>query len=185
MKQVETILMVFAATTAAFGQTYVSAATGNDTAICGRMNPCKTFARAALFTPVGGQITVLDAGDYGSVTITQPVTIEGANLAQNVTTSGSAITVQTSATGVVHLRNLSIKGNGGVWGIGWLSGAQLVLENVKVTGTTGGCVSAAMSGTTSADLVIKDSSFDNCPDAKEVFGNAITAEISNTQVHYT
>jgi len=185
MKHVETILMIFAAATTAFGQTFVSAATGNDTTICGRANPCKTFARAALFTPAGGQITALDPGDYGSITITQPVTIEGSNMAQNVVTSGTAITVQTSATGVVHLRNLSIKGNGGLWGIGWLSGAQLVIENVKVSGTTSGCVSAVVSGTTSADLVIKDSSFDNCPNAIAIIGNPITAEISNTQAHYT
>jgi hypothetical protein len=185
MKQVETVLMIFAAATTAFGQTFVSAATGNDTTICGRANPCKTFARAALFTPAGGQITALDPGDYGSITITQPVTIEGSNMAQNVVTSGTAIMVQTSATGVVHLRNLSIKGNGGLWGIGWLSGAQLVIENVKVSGTTSGCVSAVVSGTTSADLVIKDSSFDNCPNAIDVIGNPITVEISNTQVHYT
>lgn len=185
MKQARTILMIFAATTAAFGQTYVSAATGNDTTICGRTSPCKTFARAALFTPAGGQITVLDPGDYGSITITQSLTIEGSNLAQNIVTSGTSITVQTSATGVVHLRNLSIKGNGGAWGIGWLNGAQLVLENVKVSGTTSGCVSAVASGTPSADLVIKDSSFDNCPNAIDVFGNPLTVEISNTQAHFT
>ena len=50
---------------------------GDDANACSRTAPCKTFAGAIGKTAVAGQIHVLDSGDYGAVTITKSVTIDG------------------------------------------------------------------------------------------------------------
>src|ERR1700730_2082044 len=91
-------------TTAAYSQTWVSG-TGNDAASCTRIAPCKTFQRAVAMTPAWGQVSVADPGDFGSVTITTSITIDGGNFASNVTPSGTSITVN-AGSGIVQLRNL-------------------------------------------------------------------------------
>ena len=58
-------------------QTFVSATLGNDTNPCTRVSPCLTFAAALAQTTAGGEIDILDPGDFGSVTITKAVTISG------------------------------------------------------------------------------------------------------------
>ena len=176
-------LLPVAFASVASAQIWVSAATGSDTNLCTRTAPCKTFQKAVNVAPVWSQVTVLDAGDYGPVTISQSVTIDGAGLATNVATSGSAIFVQ-AGSGIVQLRNLSIHGNGAQYGINLQNAGQMVIENVKVNGFGNTCISAAIG--TGTDLVIKDSSVDNC----SVGGIAIlgsgtgTVEITNTHVHY-
>src|SRR5438552_18717491 len=63
--------------TAAFGQasrTWVSGV-GDDVNPCSRTAPCKTFAGAISKTAAGGQISVLDPGGFGSVTITKSISI--------------------------------------------------------------------------------------------------------------
>jgi len=58
--------------TSAFAQatrTWVSGV-GDDVNPCSRTAPCKTFAGAISKTAAGGQISVLDPGGFGSVTIT-------------------------------------------------------------------------------------------------------------------
>src|SRR5438876_2655155 len=65
--------------TAAFGQatrTWVSGV-GDDVNPCSRTAPCKTFAGAISKTAEGGEISVLDPGGFGSVTITKAITLEG------------------------------------------------------------------------------------------------------------
>jgi hypothetical protein len=182
------VLCCAAALPSAYGQTWVSASAGSDTNSCTRSLPCKTFAHVVTVTPAWGQVNVLDPGDYGSVTITQSMTIDGGGFASNVTTSGAAITV-TAPNAVVQLRNLSIHGNGASGGIVLTSASQLHIENVKVNGIGGSCISATLNGSGNTDLVIKDSSIDNCSVAGIYLlepGSAVlvTAEIINTQVHF-
>src|SRR5687767_12376798 len=57
-------------------RTWVSGV-GNDANPCSRTAPCKTFAGALAVTSAGGEISVLDPGGFGSVTITKAVTING------------------------------------------------------------------------------------------------------------
>src|SRR5258708_21016506 len=98
-------------TTAAYSQTWVSASTGNDAASCTRAAPCRTFQRAVNVTPAWGQVSVSDPGDFGAVTVTTSMTIDGGNFASNVTNTGTSITVN-PGSGIVHLRNLSVHANG-------------------------------------------------------------------------
>jgi hypothetical protein len=108
-------------------RTWVSG-TGNDVDPCSRTAPCKTFAGAISKTAVGGEISVLDPGGYGAVTINKSLTINGeGTLASILVTSGSAITVAAGATDKVILRNLSLNGQSGA-----NSGVQVITGNVTI-----------------------------------------------------
>jgi parallel beta helix pectate lyase-like protein len=173
---------------AAHAQIWVSASVGNDANTCSRGLPCRTFQKAINVAPLWGTINVLDPGDYGSMTISQAVTVDGGGLASNVSTSynNAAIAVQTPSGEVVQLRNMSIHGNGAYTGISYTGSGQLVIENLKINGFGGDCINAGTSGPGTSDLVIKDTSIDNCSSAGiEINGpQTTTAEISNTHVHY-
>jgi hypothetical protein len=70
---------LFAAPAQAAGapRTFVSAA-GNDSNNCANVaTPCRHFAAAYAATAPNGEIYVLDPANYGSLTITGPVSIEG------------------------------------------------------------------------------------------------------------
>jgi hypothetical protein len=60
---------------AQLARTYVSAASGNDANDCNRLTPCRTFQAAHNATLANGEITVLDPGGYGAVTITKSISI--------------------------------------------------------------------------------------------------------------
>ena len=56
---------------------FVSQRSGNNANSCDNiLTPCQTFAGAVLQLNPGGEAIVLDSGGYGTVTITQAVTIE-------------------------------------------------------------------------------------------------------------
>src|SRR5438034_1569807 len=55
-------------------RTWVSGV-GDDANPCSRTAPCKTFAGAISKTAAGGEISVLDPGGFGAVTITKSISI--------------------------------------------------------------------------------------------------------------
>src|SRR3989454_10560521 len=57
-------------------RTWVSGV-GDDANPCSRTAPCKTFAGAISKTAASGEISVLDPGGFGAVTITKSITIDG------------------------------------------------------------------------------------------------------------
>jgi len=57
-------------------RTWVSGV-GDDVNPCSRTAPCKTFAGAISKTAKDGEISVLDPGGFGSVTITKSITLNG------------------------------------------------------------------------------------------------------------
>src|ERR687886_583519 len=71
------VLLSFAAAPAEaqLARTFVSNANGNDANDCSRNTPCRTFQRAHDNTLANGEITVLDPGGYGAVTITKSIGI--------------------------------------------------------------------------------------------------------------
>jgi hypothetical protein len=120
-------------------RTWVSGV-GDDVNPCSRTAPCKTFAGAISKTAAGGEISVLDPGGYGAVTITKSITIDGGTGEgwASVLHSGTSgfIVNTTAATDKVILRNLSINGGPpaslGPSGIRFLAGASLTVENVHI-----------------------------------------------------
>jgi parallel beta-helix repeat protein len=119
-------------------RTWVSGV-GDDVNPCSRTAPCKTFAGAISKTATGGEISVLDPGGYGAVTITKSITIDGgtgAGWASIVNSLTNGITINAGA-GIVTLRNISINGGGnGLNGIRILAAARVIIENVQIFGNT-------------------------------------------------
>src|SRR4051794_31626686 len=62
---------------------------GDDINPCSRTAPCKTFAGAIGQTDAGGEISCLDPGGYGNVTIAQSITIDCTSTMGSVLASGN------------------------------------------------------------------------------------------------
>jgi Divergent InlB B-repeat domain len=122
-------------------RTWVSAALGSDSNPCTRGAPCLTFAAALALTTAGGEIDVLDPGDFGPLTITQSVTIAGdeANPSGILTASGtSGIVINAGAGDVINLRGIVFDGANvsGTSGVVFNSGARLQVKNCVFEGFT-------------------------------------------------
>jgi hypothetical protein len=127
-------------------RTWVSGV-GDDVNPCSRTAPCKTYAGAISKTATGGEISVLDPGGYGTLTITKAITVDGGSGAGWGSTlfssvNGFVINITTNlSTDKVILRNLSINGGTqtslGVDGIRFLDGQQLTVENVRIFNFSG------------------------------------------------
>jgi hypothetical protein len=114
---------------------------GDDTNPCTEAFPCRTFAGAYVNTASGGIISALDAADYGPLTITGPITINGNNLAAITTPSGGlgiGITIRAGASDKIALLGLTVNGaNDGGAGVEFISGASLTVEHCSVSGIHG------------------------------------------------
>jgi hypothetical protein len=125
-------------TTALFAQatrTWVSGV-GDDANPCSRTAPCKTFAGAISKTANNGEISVLDPGGYGAVTITKSITINGEGTLASILFSGTN-GVNINGAGIrVTLRNLTL--NGGGTGINGISisnsgiASSVTVENCEI-----------------------------------------------------
>src|SRR6202035_5770597 len=127
-----TLLLLGSAAQATISHTWVSS-TGSDTNACTRSAPCATFAGALAKTSAGGEIDVVDSGDYGPVTISQAVSIEAAGVLATIqVSSGNGITVTAGLNDVVVLRGLTLDGQGAANdGINFSTGASLYVENCR------------------------------------------------------
>ncbi|HEV8013968.1 MAG TPA: hypothetical protein VGP48_00470 [Stellaceae bacterium] len=120
------------------GRTFV-ASTGNDSNTvtnCASSAPCRSFSAAYGVTTVGGEIVALDSAGFGTLTVSNSVSIIGAQggASISVTTSGTTgIIINAGSGGTVILKNLEING-GGVSNTGGiaLNSGHLILENSTV-----------------------------------------------------
>jgi hypothetical protein len=134
-------------------RTWVSSL-GNDNNDCNRLTPCRSFQRAHDQTLTQGEITVIDPGGYGAVTITKGISIinDGVGEAGALVSGGLVgITVNAGAADRVTLRGITVKGIGfgGGRGILFSGGASLTIENCVVRNMTGDAIS--MTGNVPAD----------------------------------
>jgi hypothetical protein len=146
-------------------QTWVSAASGSDANPCTRMAPCLTFAAALARTAAGGEIDVLDPGDFGAATITKAVSItDDAGAAGATPPSGtSGIVINAGPSDVINLRGLvfdgvNASGTSGTSGIVFLSGALLHVQNCVFEGftTSGMTFSPGAGSATTTQMVVQD-----------------------------
>ncbi|MEK6282000.1 MAG: hypothetical protein AABN95_16720 [Acidobacteriota bacterium] len=187
-----TFVLAFAAVANAQAtRTWVSGV-GDDVNPCSRTAPCKTFAGAISKTATGGEISVLDPGGYGTLTVTKAITVDGGTGAGwgsvlSSGLSGFTINITTNLTSdKVILRNLSINGNnsvGGFHGIRFLDGAELVVENVDIFNFTGSgiFISQAQTSKTAIDNVRIDNTA-NGVTATTTIGDCVVMA-NNLKVH--
>jgi hypothetical protein len=128
---------------AQLARSFVSAEIGNDANApnCSRLAPCRTFQAAHDNTLDKGEVTVLDPGSYGAVTIRKNISIINDGVGEaGILVSGNHIGVFVDAPSAsVTLRGLTIKGIGFGGGIGiqFSVGSALNVENCTVRNLDG------------------------------------------------
>ena len=141
--------------------TYVSGL-GNDSGGCGRAAPCASFAYAYAVTSAGGEITVLDPGDYGPLLISHALTIR-AKPSEGVIhdpTYSPALQVNAGATDTVVLDGLTLDGAFGPSGINGIeidSGQFTYILNCSIQNFHTGTGVVMQSGTPGARVFIRNS----------------------------
>ena len=118
-------------------RTWVSGV-GNDADPCSRTAPCKTFAGAMSKTATNGEINCLDPGGFGAVTVPKSITIDcNGTLGHILASLVTGVIINTAGVNVT-LRNLSINGvTNGTFGVRFLQGNSLTLENVHIANFNG------------------------------------------------
>jgi hypothetical protein len=99
---------------------------------CGSLqSPCRTLQAAFAATASGGEIDVLDPGEYGPLTITHAVSIQGHGWTSVTAPSGTvAINITANAGDEINLRGVLLDGAGsGSTGIQFSSGASLNVQD--------------------------------------------------------
>jgi hypothetical protein len=143
-------------------RTFLSTA-GSDSNNCANvLTPCRHLAAAYAATAANGEIYVLDPANYGSVTITGPVSIEGHGWASIApVTGGNAITINANPGDAINIIGVVLDGTAlaGTNGIVFNSGGSLTVADsvVRNFGSTGGATGDGIliqptSGTISFDI---------------------------------
>jgi hypothetical protein len=112
-------------------RTFVSAA-GNDSNPCTITLPCRNFEPAYMQTNPNGEIDALDPGNYGALTITGPVSIQGHGWASLSAPTGTAIIINAAgATDKISISGVVLDGLGisGTNGIAFNSGGTLIVSD--------------------------------------------------------
>lgn len=145
------MLVIASAAQAQATRTWVSGV-GDDVNPCSRTAPCKTFAGAISKTARDGEISVLDPGGYGAVTITKSIYINGTHGAGygsilNVLVNGVTINITDAADvrKAVRLRALDINGaSQGINGVNIIAANNVWVEDSVIDGHTGNGTTTGM-----------------------------------------
>lgn len=145
-------------------RTWVSGV-GDDANPGSRTAPCKTFAGAISKTAAGGEISVLDPGGFGAVTITKSITIDGGGIEGSILGSGTnGVVINAADTDVVTIRNVRFEGAGtGLNAVRIVNARTVFLEHCAITGFQGGISFEATAP--GAQLFVKNCHFRNCTSA--------------------
>ncbi len=150
----------FAAPIHAASRTYV-AISGSDTNVasnCSNAAPCREINAALTVTDAGGEIVVLNSGDYQPATLNKSVAVVAAPgvHAGIPVSAGTGIAINTPGVNVV-LHGLSIVGAGGSVGIGMFDGSKLAVERCVISGfRSAGLVVAAPVQVSVNDSIFRD-----------------------------
>ena len=153
-------LLYAGAADAQASRTWVSTA-GSDSNSCIRSSPCATFFGAYTKTLAGGEIDVLDGGDFGPLTIGHAITIanEGAGTAAITPPDSTVPAIQVNAgSDAVVLRGLTLNGvNSTNAGVSLLSGSLLIDHcTIQVFHSQPGISFMASNAPSAATLWLKD-----------------------------
>ncbi|HEX6719399.1 MAG TPA: right-handed parallel beta-helix repeat-containing protein [Pyrinomonadaceae bacterium] len=148
-------------------RTWVSGV-GDDVNPCSRTAPCKTYAGAISKTAKDGEISTLDPGGFGAVTITKSITINGGNggqgygsiLASLVNGIVINITDVNDVRKSVRLDWLNINGaSTGLDGIKFSAGNALHVSNTLIDGFTSDGIEVTAP---TATVVVDNTHLRNC-----------------------
>jgi len=133
-------------------RTFVSA-TGSDSNNCINVaTPCRHLAAAYAASAEGGEIFVLDPANYGSLTVTGPISIEGHGWAAISPTSGNAaITINAGVGGIINITGVVLDGAAitNTTGIQYNSGGGLTVRDSVIRNFTHDGITFAPNNTSS------------------------------------
>ena len=169
-------------------RTWVSGV-GDDVNPCSRTAPCKTFAGAISKTAAHGEISVLDPGGFGAVTIGKSITINGDGTLAGILAAGTnGIIVNLPATtDKVNIRSITINGAGtGFNGIRHIGVGTLTVEHVAIYGFLQNSSSRGIDITTLAaggETVLNDVTINDCANGVRFAGaGGHTATFNNVRI---
>jgi hypothetical protein len=151
-------------------RTWVSGV-GDDVNPCSRTAPCKTYAGAISKTAKDGEISTLDPGGFGTVTITKSITINGTpgagygSILSALAPQGVLVNITDAADvrKTVRLNWLDINGaSTGTDGVRFIAGNALFIENTNIDGVTGSGVNVSASSQAVNNLSLRNVSIRNC-----------------------
>jgi hypothetical protein len=110
---------------------------GSDLNPCTLASPCATLQRAHDQTNSGGEISILDPGDYvGGIIVNKSISIsnDGAGEASIEKTGSTGITINAGGGDIISLRGLVFDGMGGsgIAGISFVNGSALHIQNCVI-----------------------------------------------------
>jgi hypothetical protein len=140
-------------------RTFVSAA-GSDTNNCANVaTPCRHLAAAYAATAANGEIYVLDPANYGSLTITGPVSIEGHGWASIAPVSGNpAITINANAGDKINIIGVVLDGTAlvGTTGIQFNSGGNLTVRDSVIRNFTDNGINFVPNSSTPSQIFVSN-----------------------------
>jgi nitrous oxidase accessory protein NosD len=142
-------------------RTFVSSE-GKDNHSCDSLDkPCRNIDAAVSKVQAGGEVVILDSGNYQPLIINKAVSIAAAPDAHPGMSvlSGAGISVNAGPSDVVLIRGLRITSQGGTRGILFNSGRALHVESCTISGFTplpSDCCTDGILVNTSSTLVVKD-----------------------------
>ncbi|HEV2802856.1 MAG TPA: right-handed parallel beta-helix repeat-containing protein [Pyrinomonadaceae bacterium] len=188
------ILALAAMANAQATRTWVSGV-GDDVNPCSRTAPCKTYAGAISKTARDGEISTLDPGGFGTITITKSITLNGGGQGQGYGSILSALAPQGILVNItdaadtrktVRVNWIDINGaSSGTDGIRMIAGNALHIENTNIDGVTGDGIDINVP-TGVAEVYIKNVSVRNAATNGMIFqssGGLILATIEDFQVN--
>src|SRR5262249_37987499 len=140
---------------------------GDDANPCSRTAPCKTFAGAISKTIAGGEITVLDVGGFGAVTITKSISItnDGVGEAGVLVAGTNAIIINAGANDVINLRGLVIDGSvpafGSLGGIRILGAKAVHVQNCVIKNFSAGFGISVANSSGTTQVFVNDTVISN------------------------
>jgi hypothetical protein len=135
---------------AASQRTFVASFGSDASPTCSIGSPCRGFAAAMAQTLTNGEVIVLDSAGYGTVTISQQVSIiapPGVYAGITVGGGGTGITVNAPGSKVT-LRGLTINALGGTTGVAVTAAAVVYLDRMTINAFSTGLSVAASAATT-------------------------------------
>jgi hypothetical protein len=126
-------------------RTWVSGV-GDDLNPCSRTLPCKTYPGAISKTAVNGEVSTLDKGAFGAVTITKSMSIVAEGAAGSILNTSTSGIIINGANIEVNLRGIFIEGGpaGGLHGIRILQAKSVNIHGCMIRGQTGNADAAAI-----------------------------------------
>jgi hypothetical protein len=177
------VTLIFASFVQAQTRTFVSGV-GNDANPCSRTAPCRTYSGAIIKTAKDGEISTLDPGGFGAVTITKSITINGGGGGQGYGSilaslvNGVIINITDAADvrKTVRLDWLNINGaSTGLDGIRFIAGTAVFVENTLIDGFTGDAIDLGASTQATNQLHLRNVTIRNVANGVNISNSGTNA----------